>query len=194
MLMIDSALAANPAASVTLIGHSMGGPHAVDAALRRIDRVARVVLFGSGGLEHGQNMVRMGIRLPGVIVREVIPAAVDLATSHPDKGKVAAGALMHGLSHPWRLVGEAADVSNRRFMEPELTLLNRAGIGVFVVHLENDGFFPFAKSGLQAPGNLAARVELVRNANHLLPQQDPDRAAIAVKTVLSPPTYLASAA
>jgi pimeloyl-ACP methyl ester carboxylesterase len=193
-LMIDSAYRYNPAAPITMVGHSMGGPHAVDATLRRTNKVDGVVLFGSAGLEPGQNSVRMGLRLPGVIMREVIPTALSLATQRRDKRKLAAEAMLHGLSHPWRLIGEAVDVSNRPFMEPELTLLNRDGVCVYVIHLEDDGFFPFARSGVQAAGRLATRVELVRGANHLLTQDEPEAAADAVVKTLSPQVYLAAAA
>jgi len=190
--MIDSAFALNPSGSVDLVGHSMGGPHAVDAALRRRDtnRVGGVVLLGSAGLEEGQNSFRLGARIPGVIKNEILPGVFDLASRRDDRKKLIGEAVMHGLVHPWRLIGEAVDVSNRPFMDRELTLLNAAGIGIYVLHLEHDGFFPYERSGLQAAGKLATRVEVVPDANHLVAQLDPGLAAEAVKDVLRPKLYL----
>lgn len=190
--MIDSVCKANPSAPPIVIGHSMGGPHAVDATLRRMDDVEGVVLFGSAGLEEGQNTVRLGLRIPGVIKNEIVPGVVDLAGRRKDRKKLLGEAVMHGLGHPWRLIGEALDVSNRPFMDRELTLLNAAGIGIYVIHLEHDGFFPFEYSSLQAAGRLARRVEIVSGANHLLPQLDPALAASSVRDILKPKLYLAN--
>ncbi|MCA9330870.1 alpha/beta fold hydrolase [Candidatus Saccharibacteria bacterium] len=192
--MIRSAHTMNPVAPVTVLGHSMGGPHAVDATLRKIDMVDATILFGSAGLEEGQNTFRLARRLPSVIKNEIIPGALELAQKREGRGQVIGEAIMHGLAHPWRLGGEALDVSNRPFMEPELVLLNRADIDVYVIHLEDDGFFPPERSGLRAAGRLATRVDTVPNADHILPQLEPQRAAEAVRDVLQPANYISGVA
>ena len=184
--MIRSAHEMNPAGPIAVLGHSMGGPHAVDATLRRTDLVDTVVLFGSAGLEAGQNTIRIARRLPGVIKNEIVPGVFELARQRQDRGQLIGEAAMHGLAHPWRLVGEALDVSNREFMEPELAILSCSDINVMVLHLENDGFFPPKRSSLRAAGHLAARVETIPDADHILPQLEPGRAAGAVHHILRP--------
>lgn len=182
--MIQSAHDMNPAGPITVLGHSMGGPHAVDATLRRTGMVNEVVLFGSAGLEAGQNTVRIARRLPGVVKKEIIPGVFELARKRQDRRQLIGEAAMHGLAHPWRLVGEALDVSNRPFMKAELSVLGDSGVDVLVIHLENDGFFPPDRSSLREAGRFATRVSTIPDADHILPQLEPGRAAEGVQDIL----------
>lgn len=181
--MIDVMTHLTDSDSVTLLGHSKGGPDAADGALRRTDAVSDILFLGSGGLEEGQNTVRLGRRLPGVIVREILPGAYNMAHEHGLR--LAAHAVGHIVTNPWRLGGEALDISNRAMMHTELTALKAAGVILRSGHLEHDGFFPLEHIAGSVPEYMDRSLVLL-GADHLAPQKQPDATARFVARCLEP--------
>lgn len=184
--MIDSAVKANPAAPAIVLGHSKGGPDAADGVLHRTEDVSDTVFIGSGGLEEGQSIFRLATRIPGVIAKEIIPGAIDLASRRSDHGKVIGEAVMHGLSNPWRLAGEVMDVANRPLMTRELFLLRHSGVRLHAIQFERDGFFPLERATARTPG-LVDTFSVIPGVDHLGPQREFGTVAAYVADALNQP-------
>lgn len=172
--MLDVAARLTGTDTATLLGHSKGGPDAADGALHRPQAVSDILFLGSGGLEEGQNTGRLARRLPGVVVREIVPGAYNLARQN--SLRLAAHAIGHIAANPWRLAGEALDISNRPMMHAELTTLKAAGVILRSIHLEHDGFFPLEHIAESVPNYMDSSL-VMPGANHLAPQNQPEATA-----------------
>lgn len=181
--MIDTVTRLTDTDTTTLLGHSKGGPDAADGALHRSQAVSDILFLGSGGLEEGQNTGRLARRLPGVVVREIVPSAYTLA--HQNSLRLITHAVGHIATNPWRLAGEALDVSNRPMMHTELTTLKAAGVTLRSVHLEHDGFFPLEHIAPAVPDYMDSSLVML-GANHLAPQNQPEATARFIANHLEP--------
>jgi pimeloyl-ACP methyl ester carboxylesterase len=168
--------------NVTLAGHSMGGPNAVDGALRRPHLVEGVLMMGSGGLERGQNSLRLAGRMPGIVIEELIPGLEEMANE--DALKIGAQALYHVMRNPWRTTGEAIDISNRPLMTQELRQLGEYGIRTQALQFEQDHFFP-VNVAIRDASNLVDSMLVMPEANHLAPQTQPERTAEYITSLLT---------
>lgn len=169
--MIDELRARYGAKKVTLVGHSMGGTNAVDGVLRRLDCVDQVLLVNSGGLEAGQNIVRMATRMPGATTEEIIPG-MNMLQEHGNTLKTAGRLLCHAAQNPWLTGNEVLAVSNRGLMAGELQELATAGIGCDGLFSENDHFFPPDRAVRDASPFLDAYT-VMPGVDHYAPIKDP---------------------
>lgn len=179
--MIDVMRDIYPDQKVTLIGHSMGTPNSVDAALRRMDDVEDIIMVGGGGLEKGQNVGRLTKRMPAIArgegnsVREM---------PREDAINIGLQALYHVVRDPWRTLGEGIDVGSRDLMVDELATLRAYGIGLHAVQLENDGFFPTDIARQDAEPHVDS-FSVVPDVDHLAPQIYPRIVAEHIAEILS---------
>ncbi len=183
--MIDHARTRHPDRKVTLIGHSMGGPNAVAGALRRPNDVESVVLLGSGGLEEGQNLVRLGKRLPKIAAQE---GKTMLEFSAKDAVNMFGQSVYHMARNPLRTLGEAVEIGNRDLMVKELNVLRAKKIGIHAVQLELDGFFPTEIAEHDTDG-LVDSFTVIEGLDHLGPQSHPEIVAEHIANVLSNSNY-----
>ena len=182
---------------VTLVGHSMGGPNAVEGALRRMEKVQDVVLLGSGGLEEGQNVHRLRRRMPAIAKQE---GGSILSMPRDDAINIAGQALFHMARNPIRTLGEGLDIGNRDLMIDEINKLRAHGIGVHAVSLELDGFFPVEVAERDTRG-LVDSFTVIEGVDHVAPQVHPEIVAEHISGVLAyqrpafeiPTTYLQEA-
>ncbi len=179
--MIDVMRERYPDQKVTLIGHSMGGPNAVDAALRRLDDVEDIILLGSGGLEEGQNVARIAARLPKVAARE---GRSVLNMPRKDSLSMLGQAAFHMARNPHRTIGEARDIGSRNIMVEEISALQAHNIGVHAVQLEHDEFFP-TDIAEQHAGWLVDSFSVIAGADHLAPQTEPQMVAEHIASILN---------
>lgn len=183
--MIDTMRERLPNNKVTLIGHSMGGPNAVEGALRRLDDVEDIVLLGAGGLEKGQNVLRLGKRMPGIARQE---GGSIKNMPREDALSIAGQALFHMLRNPWRTAGEGMDIGNRDLMTDELRTLRAHGIGIHAVQLEHDGFFPTDIAERDSAG-LVDTFTVIKGLDHVGPQTHPEIVANHIAAVLHAARY-----
>lgn len=120
-----------------LIGHSMGGPLALEAAQRYPKYVRTLTLMGSAGLT-GHGIPDLAARLPAAAaeIRQSIPALKEMYG--------AAGALAianYFLVNPLRPIGEAIYVARADIRDQLMRLREEHGIKIIVMAFANDCFF-----------------------------------------------------
>lgn len=179
--MIDVMRERYPDRKVTLIGHSMGGPNAVEGALRRLNDVEDIVLVGSGGLEEGQNLGRLAKRMPGILMQE---GRSILGMPWENMLSTAGQAAFHFARNPLRTIGEGIDIANRDLMVEELNVFRTRNIGIHAVQLEHDGFF-FTDIARQDTRGLVDSFTIIPGLDHVGPQTDPMIVAEHIMNVFS---------
>lgn len=169
-----------PELRVTLIGHSMGGPAAIDAAIEIPDDIEDVILLGSGGLEQDQNLGRLAKRMPGVFVNE---GRSVLSMPKQNVVGMIGQVAYHLFRNPLRTLGETISIGHRNLMEKEISEVRDRGIGVFAVQLEHDGFFPTSIAERQAT-HLVDSLTVIEGLDHVGPQACPKIVALHIAELL----------
>lgn len=125
-----------------LVGHSMGGKAAYDAAgfaIRQMNgpNIRSIALIGSAGVT-GHNVAELAVKLPK-LRKEMVEA---IARDPRRRNEILRRGLAYGLMNPYRTAGEALRVSNCEITAEGLEELSDNYVNTMGLFYARDGFFP----------------------------------------------------
>lgn len=122
---------------IDAIGHSMGGPAAINAALHKPEQFHSVTAMASAGLD-GHNTFKLIKRLPRALIDEVIPTAIHFQKQ--DDPSILRGLLHYTCRNPWRTLSEGLAVGNCDIRD-KIKRVGKLGIKTVALQFKNDKFF-----------------------------------------------------
>lgn len=156
---------------VDLIGHSMGGYIATQAASHNSDNIKSLTLMASAGLDN-HSLFKMGMRGPLFFSQEVMPNILKLQ-------KLVDFSLLKAevrylLQNPERTIAEGISVAGCNIRE-QVRNLGRIGVRTAALQFKADNLFPL--NSVRKHAEECVDIFLVHpdaNAGHLAPQLDPN--------------------
>lgn len=173
---------------VDAVGHSMGGPAVVSAALHKPEHFRSVTAMASAGLD-GHNLLDMARRGPGVLRDELVPAVKYIRSRHDIRSM---RDIVHYIGrNPWRTVAEGLTVGSGD-IRSRVADVGRLGVRTAALQFPNDKFFPVDGVREKAADLFDHFREFPDpQANHVWPQLAPEAVAHELVDIT---TYLGSEA
>ncbi len=161
-------------AQVDAVGHSMGGPAVVSAALHRPERFRSITAMAAAGLD-GHTLLDMARRAPGVLRDELLPAVKDIR-SRSDTRSVRD--IVHYVGrNPWRTAAEGLAVGSGDIRD-KVAAVGSLGVRTAALQFPSDRFFPVDGVREQAADLFDHFREFPDpRANHVWPQLAPEAVA-----------------
>lgn len=159
---------------VDAVGHSMGGPAVISAALHKPERFRTVTAMAAAGLD-GHTLLDMTKRAPGVIAGEIIPAIQDIRTRSDIRS---ARDILHYMGrNPWRTLAEGLKVGSGD-IRGSVTQVGKLSVRTAALQFTNDKFFP-VEGVREKSADLFDHFREFPDpaANHVWPQLQPEAVA-----------------
>lgn len=159
---------------VDSVGHSMGGPAVVNAALVHPGWYRSVTAMGAAGLD-GHTLKDMGKRAPAVFRDEIIPALSDVRDRRDRRAVRDMG--LYVWSNPWRTLAEGLAVGSGDIRD-KVSHLGALGLRTAALQFPKDRFFPVEGVREHSADRFSIfRVFPDKEANHMWPQLEPEAVA-----------------
>ena len=159
---------------VDAVGHSMGGPAVVSAALHKPEYFHTVTAMAAAGLD-GHTLLDMVKRAPSVVRAEIIPAISDIRQRSDVRSLKD---IIHYMArNPWRTLAEGLTVGSGDIRE-KVAILGSLGVKSAALQFADDRFFPVEGVREKSAHLFDAFYEFPDPlANHVWPQLEPETVA-----------------
>lgn len=167
---IKKLLSSHDSDQIDLVGHSMGGYIATQAAYHDSDNIASLTLMASAGLDN-HSLLKMGLRGPLFFRQEVIPniqklqRLIDFALLKAE--------VRYILQNPERTIAEGISVASCN-IRSQVKHLGEIGVKTAALQFKADNLFPL--DSVKKHAEECVDIFMVHpdvNAGHLTPQLDP---------------------
>jgi pimeloyl-ACP methyl ester carboxylesterase len=176
-----------------IVGHDLGGAVAQQLALRAPERVSRLALVNSVGLDGwprwrtrlARTLVPIARRLPAALVAGEAYASLVRGFADRDEGRRALDLFLRPFATRMGRDALLAHVAAQRSDETAALALGGIRAPTAVVHGADDPFVPVSLSRRLAAAIPGATLTLLRDAAHFTPLDAPDRVTAAIGALLA---------
>jgi len=176
-----------------LVGHDLGGAVAQWMAVHAPERVTRLMLIDSVGLDAwprwrtrvARQLTAVARRLPASLLAGEAHAALLHGCANRDEGRRALDQFLRPFAQPAGRAALLAHLAAQRPDETATLALDQVRAPTAILHGACDRYVPVALSRRLQAVIAGATLEVVAGGSHFLPLDAPDRVAAAVGTLLA---------